>query len=105
MSKADRLGQLRRALREMLILKNQGSTFPKLSRAQGFVDGYMNALLEEKIATQRELLALVAEVRAEVDGPGTGEWSTDRAVPVRKAEATTMETDSDERFAFVRATA
>lgn len=71
MTKLDLVGELRGALREMLTLRNQGSTFPKLSRAQGYVDGYMTAILSAKLATQAELLAIVAEERASVNGPAT----------------------------------
>ena len=64
MTKPEALAELRRALRVMLTLMNEGSTFPKLSRAQGYVDGYMRALLDGKLASQKELLAVVAEERA-----------------------------------------
>lgn len=65
--------ELRSRVREMLTLMSEGSTFPKLSRAQGLVDGYMKALLETGQASQRELLDLVNEVRAEMHGAPTGE--------------------------------
>jgi hypothetical protein len=73
MTKAGSIAELRRALRESLTLQNQGSTFPKLSRAQGYVDGYMRAILDSGVCTQRELLAVVAEERARMNGPATGE--------------------------------
>jgi hypothetical protein len=89
MSKAESIAELRRALRAMLTLMNAGSTFPKLSRAQGYVDGYMRAMLDSKLATQKELLAVVAEERAAVNGAATGIAAS----------------DDEESFAFVRATA
>ena len=63
--------ELRRALREMLSLMEKGSTFPKLARAQGYVDGYMRAILDAKLLSQRELLALVSEERSNQSGPPT----------------------------------
>lgn len=87
MTKTESIAQLRRALRDMLTLMNQGSTFPKLARAQGFVDGFMTALLEEGLVTQKDLLAIVAEERARLNGPA----STD--------------VEADDEYAFVRATA
>lgn len=87
MTKPEALAELRRALRVMLTLMNEGSTFPKLSRAQGYVDGYMRALLDGKLASQKELLAVVAEERAAMNG------------------AATREAEPEEGFAFVRASA
>ena len=87
MTKPESVAQLRKALREMLLLRSQGSNFPKLSKAQGFVDGYMRALLDGRLATQQELLAIVAEERALANGPACAE------------------ADAEESFGFVRATA
>ncbi len=71
MAKPELVRELVKALDELLVLMNRGASFPQLSRAQGFVDGYMAALLSSKQATQKELLALVAEARARVNGPAT----------------------------------
>ncbi|NUP06539.1 MAG: hypothetical protein HOW73_10820 [Polyangiaceae bacterium] len=87
MTKAESIAELRRALRNMLTLMNEGSTFPKLSRAQGYVDGYMRALLDGNLASQKELLAIVAEERAKLNGPASADVET------------------EDRFAFVRASA
>jgi hypothetical protein len=81
-SKQRAIAELRTHIREMLTLLAQGSTFPKLSRAQGQVDGYMRALLDSGQATERELLALVSEVRREMNGEATGEVSFEPAVRV-----------------------
>ena len=72
MKKAELISELRRALHDMLTLINRGAAGPKLARAQGFVDGYMRALLDAKLATQRELLAVVAEERSNINGPPSG---------------------------------
>ncbi len=70
--------ELKRALSESLALQAHGGLHAKLSKAQGFVDGYMRAILDAKILTQDELLKLVAEVRSQVRGPGTVELPSER---------------------------
>lgn len=70
-TQSDMLEDLRTSLRELFTLQAQGSTFPRLSKAQGFVDGYMKALLDSRLASQAELLRLVAEVREATRGPAT----------------------------------
>ena len=69
--------ELRRALGEMLALQAQGGLHPKLSKAQGFVDGYMRAMLDSRMMTQEEMLKLVAEERARARGPSTRESAGD----------------------------
>lgn len=69
------LDTLRTLLREALTLRHEGAAHPKLTRASALVDGYMRALLDAGIATQSELLALVAEERTQVSGPSTGRAS------------------------------
>jgi hypothetical protein len=64
---------LRTMLKDMFRLRRQGVAYARLTRAHGYVDGYMRALLESGLAEQRELLALVAEVRRASDGPATTE--------------------------------
>jgi hypothetical protein len=70
-SKADLIAELQRHLHEIFVARQEGVSHPRLSRAQGFVDGYMRALLESGQATKAELLALVAAERARVSGPAT----------------------------------
>jgi hypothetical protein len=72
-SKADLIAELQRHLRDVFVARQEGATQPRLSRAQGFVDGYMRALLESGQASKAELLALVAAERARVSGPATRE--------------------------------
>ena len=72
-SKADLIAELKLHLHEVLMSRKEGASHPRLSRAQGFVDGYMRALLESGLATKAELLALVAAERALVNGPATRE--------------------------------
>lgn len=70
-SKSEMLQNLRMLLREAFILRNQGATYAKIARAQGYADGYMRALVETRMVDQRELLSLIGEERCTVDGPAT----------------------------------
>ena len=67
--KHEMLSELKRMLQDLLTAKTKGVSYQRLARAHGYVDGYMKALLEANIATQRELLAMVAEERASMHGP------------------------------------
>ena len=68
-TKADMLNELKVMLYDALLAKTRGVTYPRLARAHGYVDGYMKALLDAGLATNQELLSLVAEARTTVDGP------------------------------------
>ena len=63
------LNELKRMLNDVLIAKSKGVSYQRLARAHGYVDGYMKALLDAGMATQQELLQMVAEERNRVDGP------------------------------------
>jgi hypothetical protein len=69
MQRAEMLNELKRMLNDVLVAKSKGITYQRLARAHGYVDGYMKALLDAGLATQQELLTMVAEERALVDGP------------------------------------
>jgi hypothetical protein len=69
MHKAEMLNELKRMLNDVLAAKAKGVSYQRLARAHGYVDGYMKALLDAGMATQQELLDLVAAERARVDGP------------------------------------
>lgn len=77
-SRAELFDILRALLREALHLQAQGAGQPQLSKAQGYVDGFVRGLVESGVADHRALLAVVREVRAELGGPATGELA-DRA--------------------------
>ncbi|MBN2193474.1 MAG: hypothetical protein JW751_11725 [Polyangiaceae bacterium] len=79
-NKRELLDNLRGMLREAFLLREQGVAYAKLTRVHGFVDGYMRVLMDTGIASQRDLLALVAETRAEALGPGTREVEAESAV-------------------------
>ncbi|AUX42936.1 hypothetical protein SOCE26_043760 [Sorangium cellulosum] len=72
-SKTETMAGLRRMLHEMLTAREGGESAPRLARTQGYVDGYMRALLDSGQATRQELLELVALERARVSGPATAE--------------------------------
>ncbi len=71
-SKAEMLETLRGMLRDVFRLRTDGVAYARLARANGYVDGYMRALLETQVVDKNELLAIVAAERITVDGPATG---------------------------------
>ncbi len=70
-SKAEMLGELRKMLHDVFAARAAGASHPRMTRAHGYVDGYMRALLETGAATNEELLLIVAQERAAVSGPAT----------------------------------
>lgn len=72
-SKSEMLQNLRMLLRESFRLRNRGAAYAKISRAQGYADGYMRMLLDAQLVDQRELLRLIGEERCTIDGPATSE--------------------------------
>jgi len=70
-SKTEMLENLRGMLRDVLRLRTDGVAYAKLSRAHGYLDGYMRVLLETGLFSQKELLALISEERHLHDGPAT----------------------------------
>lgn len=71
-SKNEMLDTLRGLVRDALRLRSEGAVYARLARAGGAVDGYLRALVDSGIASQSELLQLIAEERAKIDGPATG---------------------------------
>ena len=78
--KQELLENLRTMVRDMLRLRSEGGAYAKLSRAHGYVDGYMRVLLEAGIADHKVLLALVAEERRLFDGPSTRELNAEESL-------------------------
>jgi hypothetical protein len=68
-SKAEVMSELRTMLRDVLAAAVGGSNRARVSRAHGYVDGYMRALLDLDVATRAELIELVASERERVSGP------------------------------------
>ncbi|MEM7604474.1 MAG: hypothetical protein AAF411_03885 [Myxococcota bacterium] len=57
------LRTLKDLLREVLHARFDGAAYAKLARAHGYADGYMRALLDSGLVSQKELLKLVGEER------------------------------------------
>ncbi len=70
-SKSVMLAELKKLLHDVFVARSTGAAHPRMSRAHGYVDGYMRGLLESGVATQAELLAVVAEERKTVFGAST----------------------------------
>jgi hypothetical protein len=70
-TKAEMLTAVGGMLKEAFLAKAQGAAQPRLARAYGYADGYLKALLDAGLATQSELLDIVAEIRTEISGPST----------------------------------
>ena len=68
-TKAEMLGELKAMLGHVLLARTKGAAHPRLARAHGLVDGYMKALIETGVATEGELLSLVARERTLAHGP------------------------------------
>ena len=76
-SKSAMFENLRTMLRDVFRLRRDGAAYARLSRAHGYVDGYMRAMMESGAATQTELLEVVAAERVRVDGPATTDADVD----------------------------
>src|SRR4051812_49229429 len=88
-SKTEMLENLRGMLRDVLRLRTEGVAYAKLSRAHGYLDGYMRVLLETGLFSQKELLALISEERNQQDGPATGIVVEDARAEAPRAEVST----------------
>ena len=80
LSKTQMLENLKALLVDVFKLRREGAAYARLSRAHGYVDGYMRVLLETGVATRNELLAVVAAERVRADGPATAEIEVDAEV-------------------------
>ncbi len=74
------LNNLRTMLTEVFRLRNEGASSANLAHSQGLVDGYIRALIDSGVATQKELLKIVAEQRRAVDGPATRELASEESL-------------------------
>lgn len=54
---------LRNMLQELFEADSKGARRDRLARAHGYADGYMRALVDLKLTTEKELLQLVLEER------------------------------------------
>jgi hypothetical protein len=78
-SKTEILTELRRMLNDLFASRATGAGYPRFTRNQGFVDGYMRALLDSGQVTQGEMLEIVSAERASVSGPATRDIAMDNA--------------------------
>ncbi len=63
MSKKQLTEEVRKLMREVLKKRFEGTAYNKLSRAHGYADGYMCALMDAGLVQQDELLELVGAER------------------------------------------
>jgi hypothetical protein len=63
MAKEELINVLRRLLREVVKARFEGGAYARLSRAHGYADGYMAALLDAGVVERDSLLRLVGEER------------------------------------------
>jgi hypothetical protein len=68
-TKAELLNELRTMLHDVFAAKASGESHQRLSRAHGYVDGFMRALLDGGTVSKQELLEVVAAERERVSGP------------------------------------
>ena len=63
MAKEELINVIRRLLGDVAKARFEGGAYAKLSRAHGYADGYMAALLDAGVVEQGSLLRLVGEER------------------------------------------
>jgi hypothetical protein len=63
------LSELRTMLRDVFIAREQGESGVKLAKAHGYIDGYMQAILDAGLVSRKELLLVVSSERERVSGP------------------------------------
>ncbi len=68
-------GNLRQMLQDLFKADSQGARRERLARAHGYADGYMKALVDLGLVTEKQLLQIVLEERhraSELPVPRTG---------------------------------
>ncbi len=70
---------LKSLLRESMRLHADGAAGLHLGRADGYVDGFVRALVEAGLSDHASILAVVRGVRRELGGAATGELEADSA--------------------------
>ena len=63
MSKREAITKLRTCLAALFETRHRGADIGRYAKAQGFADGYMQALADMQLVNDRELLTLVGEER------------------------------------------
>lgn len=57
------VGTLRERLHDAFMARYHGAAYARIARAVGFADGYMQALIDAGLATDKELLPVVVSER------------------------------------------
>jgi len=70
---------LRSLLRDSMHLHAQGAAGSRLGQADGYVDGFIRALVEAGLSDHAMILSIVREVRREIAGPATRTLETESA--------------------------
>jgi hypothetical protein len=70
---------LKSLLRDSMRLHADGAPGSRLGQADGYVDGFIRALVESGLSDHALILAVVRDVRREVAGPSTGAVTADGA--------------------------
>ncbi|AKF05599.1 hypothetical protein [Sandaracinus amylolyticus] len=69
MSEKDLLDRVRALVADVTRARFEGSAYAKLSRAHGYADGYMRALLDAGLVSRETLISAVGDARrGVVDG-------------------------------------
>ena len=76
-TKAEVIAELQTMLRDVLSAASGGTSYARIARAHGYVDGYMRALIDLGIAGQKELVQIVAAERERASGPAVRVLSAD----------------------------
>jgi hypothetical protein len=79
---------LRGMLGDAFALHRKGATGARLGRTYGMADGYMRALMDLGLATQKELGVVVLEERTRALGPSTQSLATETLVTEPAASET-----------------
>jgi hypothetical protein len=74
-SKDEVLVELSRMLRDLFREHQRGASGARLARTHGYLDGYMRGVAESGILSRSEMLELVSQQRAVVDGPATAAFA------------------------------
>ena len=74
------LGTLGDLLRSSFQMRREGGQVSKMAHAQGYADGYVRALVDAGLVSERDVLGYIQIVRRGVDGPATQKISSDDAV-------------------------
>lgn len=87
-SRHELMGTLRGLLGDAFALHQKGAAGARLGRTYGMADGYMRALMDLGIATQKELGVVVLEERTRTLGPATQTLVAETLVAGRAASDT-----------------